>query len=116
MKNLTWTVLPLIAFTGFVEARQGTFAEQRGYENCRTQFADQSRGLETTRHYFVDRSAETPRFYINGSRWEDGERTLARMTCVTTPSGARILASEVESGRFLNRHPKVTVEVAARGE
>jgi hypothetical protein len=120
MKNLALTVLPLLAFTAsfadMAEARPSTLAEQRGYENCRAQFAAASSGLATNRHYFVDRSAQTPRFFINGARWENGERTLARMTCVTTPTGGRVLASEVESGRFQNRHPKVTVEVAGRGE
>lgn len=115
MKNLALTVLPLIAFAGLAEARPGTLAEQRGYESCRSVFAAESSGLATTRHYFVDRSTDTPRFYINGARWEDGERTLARMTCDTTSTGARVLASEIESGRFIHRNARITIEVADRG-
>ena len=115
MKNLALTVLPLIAFTGLAEARSGTLADQRGYENCRDVFVAESNGLATTRHYLVDRSGETPRFYINGARWEDGERTLARMTCDTAGTGGRVLASTIEPGRFIHRNPRVTIEVADRG-
>lgn len=115
MKNLALTILPLVAFAGIAEARPGTLAEQRGYENCRSVFAAGSSGLATTRHYYVDRSADTPRFYINGARWERGERTLARMTCDTTATGTRVLASEIASGRFVHQHPRITIEVAERG-
>ncbi len=114
-KNLALTVLPLIAFTSLAEARPGTLADQRGYENCRAVFAADSSGLSTTRHYFVDRSEAKPRFYINGARWEYGERTLARMTCDTTPTGARVVSSEIAEGRFIHKNAKITIEVADRG-
>lgn len=119
MKHLTLTVLPLIAFAGIAEARPGTLSEHRGYESCRQVFAEQSSGLATQRHYYVEKIGEkadaTPRFYINGARWEDGERTLARMTCDTTKNGGRVLASEVAPGRFIHKHARITIEVADRG-
>jgi hypothetical protein len=114
MKNLALTVLPLVAFAGLAEARPGTLAEQRGYANCRSVFAADSSGLATPRHYFVEHGSDTARFYINGARWEDGERTLARMTCDTT-TGARVLASSIDSGRFVHRNARITIEVADRG-
>lgn len=117
VKYLTLTALPLIAFTGLAEARPGTLSEHRGYESCRQVFAAESSGLATQRHYFVERVGDpaTPRFYINGARWEDGERTLARMTCDTTKNGGRVLASEIASGRFIHKNALITIEVADRG-
>lgn len=115
MNKLSLLALPLIAFSAFSEARGGTFADQRGYAVCSSEFHASSVGLVTDRHHFIDKRAENPRFYINGTRWEDGSRAAVKMTCDTPSNGSRVLASEISAGKYTGQHTKVTVEVADSG-
>ena len=112
MNKLSLLALPLIAFSALSEARDGTFADQRGYAACTSELRATSVGLVTDRHHFIDKRAENPRFYINGTRWEDGSRTDVRMSCDTTASSSRVLASEISAGKYNGQRTKVTVEVA----
>lgn len=115
MNKLSLLALPLIAFSALSEARDGTFADQRGYAACSSEFRASSVGLITDRHHYIDKHAENPRFYINGTRWEDGSRADVKMTCDTVASGSRVLASEISAGKYNGQHNKITIEVADSG-
>jgi|GEM_PF-1385152 len=112
MNKLSFLALPLLAFSALSEARDGTFADQRGFANCHSEFHAASVGLVTDRHHFVDKSDKNPRFYINGTRWEAGSRTDVKMACDTSASGANVLASEITAGRYKALHTKITIDVA----
>lgn len=112
MNKLSLLALPLIAFSALSEARDGTFADQRGFAACTSEFRAASVGLVTDRHHYIDKRAENPRFYINGTRWEDGSRADVKMTCDTAPSGSTVLASEISAGKYKGQHTRITIEVA----
>jgi len=112
MKVLTLSALPLLAFATLAEARSGTLVEQRGYATCYAQFEANSNGLRTERHYLVDQRADNPRFFINGSRWENGDRSAVRMSCDTDSKGLKVLLSSIEPGHYVSPNPKVTIDVA----
>ena len=116
MNKLSLLTLPLIAFSALSEARDGTFADQRGFAACTSEFHDASVGLVTDRHHFINKRAENPRFYINGTRWEDGSRADVKMSCETARSGVRVLANEITAGRYQGQPTKVTtIDMAASG-
>lgn len=116
MNKLSLLALPLIAFSALSEARDGTFADQRGYAVCSSEFHAASVGLVTDRHHFIDKRAENPRFYLNGTRWENGSRADVKMACDTARSGARVLASEISAGRYQGQRTRVTtIDMAASG-
>lgn len=112
MNKLSLLALPLIAFSALSEARDGTFADQRGYAACTSEFHASSVGLVTDRHHFIDKRAENPVFYINGNRWEDGSRADVKMSCETHASGARVLASKISAGKYKGQQTRITIEVA----
>lgn len=112
MNKLSLLALPLIAFSAFSEARDGTFADHRGYSACTSLFHAASVGLVTDRHHFIDKRAENLRFYINGTRWEDGSRADVKMTCDTAASGSRVLASEISAGKYSDQRTNITIDVA----
>lgn len=111
--KLALLTLPMFAFSAVAEAGHGTFADQRSYSVCRSAFQAVSVGLVTERHHFIDKRAGNPLLYLNGSRWEEGKRTLAKMSCETDLRGSRILSSEISAGRYRNPRTKVTtIELA----
>lgn len=112
MNKLSLLALPLVAFSALSQAGDGTFADQRGFANCSSEFHAASVGLVTDRHHFVDKRDENPHFYINGTRWEEGSRASVKMACETSPSGADVLASEITAGRYKGQHTRITIDVA----
>ena len=112
IKALTFCALPLIAFSTVAEARTGTLADQRGFNTCHSEFHAQSNGLVTDRHHYIDKRGENPRYFINGTRWEDGDRAAVKMSCETHPNGSQILFSEISAGRYAGQQTRITIEVA----
>jgi hypothetical protein len=115
MNKLSLLVLPLIAFSAIAEARWDAPADKRGYETCKAAFRASSDGLVTERHHFIDKRAENPRYYINGTRWENGNRTAVKMACETHLNGSRVLLSEISTGRYANRQTSSTMDIADTG-
>ena len=111
MNKLSLLALPLIAFSAMSEARAGTLADQRGFEACSSEFRAASDGLVTARYHYVDKSAGDPRFYINGTRWEAGERATVKMACDTARNGLSVLATEISAGRYEGQRTRITIEV-----
>ena len=96
-------------------AKNSSPAEFRGYENCVGAAEEQSNGLTTPRSYLVNTAGENTNYYINGSRWEAGERESVRISCETTKNGRVLLSSAVEPGRFVqDSRTRVRVELAAK--
>ena len=86
MKLIALTAVSLAALTSAMsaEARPSTQAEIRGYDRCVTAADEQSNGLVTSRYYFVDRGPQVSKYYVNGTRWEQGDRNDVRIACETT--------------------------------
>lgn len=98
-----------LAATG-VQAKTSSTAELRGYNTCLTAAERDSNGLVPSRHYLVDHQDGNALYYVNATRWQQGDREAVRIACETTQRGARLLSAVTEPGRWVNS--RVTVEVA----
>ena len=96
-----------------VEARTSSPADFRGYEACVSAAERDSNGLVPARHYYLEKEAGTAYYYINATRWQDGERDFVRIACETTNRGHKLVSNVIEQGRFSQapRDPQ-NVEIA----
>ena len=99
--------------TTAVEAKNSSPAEYRGYENCIEAADEQSHGLVTKRTYLISKDNEVTNYFVNGSRWEDGDRAQVRITCETTKAGRELLSTVIEPGKWVQERGVVRVELAA---
>ncbi len=98
----------------FAEARTSTDAEFRGYQQCVNAADRESRGLVPSRNYYLDKG-ETSLYYVNATRWEEGERAAVRVACETDLRGHRLLSANVSPGHFtLDRTGSVTIDIAQK--
>ena len=116
MKKTTMATVALIALssTAVVQARTSTPAELRGYDNCVKAAKKQSNGLVTSKRYLIDNNGTTTLYYINATRWQDGDRSHVRIGCETRLNGNVLLSTSIEEGRFDNRQTRVRVELAEK--
>ncbi len=114
MKTLALTTVALttFAFSASVDARPSTDAELRGYNSCLAAVKDQSVGLVPSRQYLINKDGENTLYYLNATRWEDGERNTIRVACETAVRGHNLISASIEDGTFTDRDSRVTVEVA----
>ena len=89
-------------------------AELRGYSNCVAAATEQSDGLQTQRHYLLNSQGERNEYYINATRWEQGDRVPVRIACQTSANGRVLLSQSVAAGRFAKQRGLVSIEVAER--
>ena len=84
-------------------APTSSFAESRGYQNCRTaaERAVDLVGLDS-RYYIYDHN-DARRYYMNGYARIDGVSTTVKIDCQTTVSGRRIETVSVAIGHFAGR-------------
>lgn len=101
-----------LALTGAVQAKTSSPAEFRGYTNCVEAAEASSNGLVPSRAYFINRAGASAEYFINATRWENGERAEVRIACETVARGARVVSANLEAGRFTNSTATVRVEVA----
>ena len=95
------TAAAVIATTAFTaEARTSSAADFRGYSACLEAVEKDSNGLVPTRHYYIEKDGSNAWYYINATRWQDGERDNVRIACETTARGHKLVSSVVEQGRF----------------
>ena len=115
MKILAFTAATVAAmtFATAVEARPSTDSELRGYNNCLEAAKADSEGLVPSREYLINKDGENTMYYVNATRWENGERNTIRVACETTKRGQSLVSASIEEGRFVERDSRVTVEVAA---
>ena len=90
-------------------------AEFRGYGQCVDAAKKESRGLVTSRSYYVEKEGTDAQYYINATRWEDGKRADVRIDCQTAVRGQRLVSADITQGHFtLDAQPSVRVEVAQK--
>lgn len=102
----------LVAFSAVAEARTSTTAEIRGYNNCVAEAKKDSIGLVVDKQYLIDKRGNNTRYYVNGTRWEDGERADIRVACETAARGQRLVSARIEDGNFTTHQPRVRIDVA----
>ena len=102
----------LVAFSAVAEARTSTSAEFRGYNNCVAEAKKDSNGLVVAKQYLIDKRGDNTRYYVNATRWEDGERNDVRVACETSARGHRLVSASIEDGNFTTGEPRVRIDVA----
>jgi hypothetical protein len=100
--------------SGSALAKPSNPAEFRGYSKCVDMAQQSSRGLTTNRNYLTSATDSERAYFINGSRWEDGDRVRVRINCETSLSGRTLFSQNIDRGQFRNSRGSVTVEVAER--
>jgi len=101
-----------LAFSVAAEARTSSETEFRGYTTCVEYADDRSNGLVPEREYFINKNDKITQYFINATRWEEGERNAIRVACETAERGQKLVSASIENGRYTNGTPRVTVEVA----
>ncbi len=116
MKNLVIATVATsaLAFSIAAEARTSSETEFRGYATCVKYAEQRSNGLVPEREYFIAKQTDTTQYFVNATRWEEGERNAIRVACETAQRGQKLVSASIENGRFTNATPKVTVEVAQK--
>jgi len=109
---LMTTATALLACSTIVEARTSSDSELRGFANCVAAAKKESNGLVAGSNYLIDKAPGSTLYYVNATRWQDGERKNVRIACETATRGHRLVSSVIEDGRFTNADTRVTVEVA----
>lgn len=102
----------LIAFSAVAEARTSSSSEIRGYNTCVAEAKKDSNGLVVGKQYLIDKRGNNTRYYVNGTRWEDGERNDVRVACETAARGHQLVSATVEDGNFTTHEPRVRIDVA----
>lgn len=101
-----------IGFSAVADARPSSNAEFRGYQNCLDAAEKSSHGLVPSRVYLINKEGESNRYFVNATRWEEGERNAIRIACETNRQGSKLLSSAVQDGRYDTKGTRVTVEIA----
>ncbi|MFK7915389.1 MAG: hypothetical protein AB8B93_15855 [Pseudomonadales bacterium] len=120
MKNISNKIINLAIGSSLALASVGALAEPsnsaelRGYGKCVDAAAEQSEGLATQRFYLLNTQGDQNQYYINASRWEEGDRVAVRIACETSANGRVLLSQSVAAGRFEGQRGRVSVEVAKR--
>ncbi|XOV82537.1 MAG: hypothetical protein ACFHXK_16960 [bacterium] len=102
-----------LAYGSVVEARTSTDAEMRGYNNCVNAAKQESEGLVTSREYLINKERGITEYFVNATRWEQGERNTVRVACETAQRGAKLISASIEDGRFVPEDVRITIDVAA---
>ncbi len=101
-----------LGFSAVAQAQTSSDAEFRGLQNCLDAAEKESNGLVPSRQYLINKEGETNYYFVNATRWEEGERNAIRISCETNRQGSQLLSSTVQDGRYDTRGTRVTVEVA----
>lgn len=100
--------------SGSALAQPSSPAEFRGYSKCVDMAEQASRGLTTSRNYLTSQTDSERAYFINGTRWEQGDRVKVRINCETSLSGRTLFSQNIDRGQFRDSRGSVTVEVAKR--
>lgn len=84
-------------------AAPSSFAESRGYQNCRDAAATDVHLIKVDSDYYIYAQEDTRRFYLNGYAFRNGSSEAVKIACETTVSGNRVLAVTVDGGRYAGR-------------
>ncbi|MFU8816473.1 MAG: hypothetical protein ACNA7W_14075 [Pseudomonadales bacterium] len=80
-----------------------SFAESRGYQNCRAA-AERAVALYSVdgKYYIYDRK-DARQYYMNGFAHIDGASAAVKIDCLTNVSGHRVETINVATGEFVGR-------------
>lgn len=84
-------------------AAPSSFAESRGYQNCRDAAAADVHLIKVDSDYYIYAHDDTRRFYLNGYAFRNGASEAVKIACETTVSGNRVLEIAVDGGRYAGR-------------
>ena len=84
-------------------AAPSSFAESRGYHNCREAAADSVHLIKVDANYYIYDHDGNRRFYLNGYAFRNGASEAVKIACDTTASGNRVLDMSVDGGRYAGR-------------
>jgi len=84
-------------------AASSSFAESRGYQNCRDAAADSVKLIKVDADYFIYDHDGTRRFYLNGYAFRNGNSEAVKIACDTTASGNRVLDVNIDGGSYAGR-------------
>ena len=101
-----------LSFSAVAQAKVSSDSEFRGYQNCLAAAQDVSNGLVASRQYLINKEGESNLYFLNATRWEDGERNAIRVACETNRRGNVLLSKTIQDGRYDKSGARVTVEVA----
>ena len=111
--SISLVAVATLGLSAPAEARSSSESELRGYTTCVGYAQERSNGLVPEREYLIDKSASTTQYFVNATRWEQGERNAIRVACETTRRGHDLVSATINDGRYTTKTPTVTVEVAA---
>ncbi len=101
-----------LGFGTVAQAQTSSDAEFRGYQSCLEAADEVSNGLGASRQYLINKEGDTNLYFVNATRWEDGERNAIRVACETNRRGSVLLSKTIQDGRYDTNRTRVTVEVA----
>lgn len=113
IKNLSM-VAAAVAVSGAAVAQASSPSQSRGYSKCLNAAAEQSQGLSSQRNYLFSRDGAKSQYYINATRWQNGERVAIRINCQTTANGQMLLSHDIAEGRFARKQSQPGVTIADR--
>ena len=109
---VTLAATATLGLSATAQARTSSESELRGYTTCVSFAEERSEGLVPEREYLIHKSAKNTQYFVNATRWEQGERNAIRVACETTRRGYELVSATINDGRYTTRTPRVTVEVA----
>ena len=78
-------------------------SEARGYAACVNKVEREHGRFNVEADYYTNTHAHTREFYLNGRARTNGEWGPLRVACETTRSGSRIVALQIQTGRYVGR-------------
>lgn len=95
-------------------AKPSSQSEMQGYQTCLDAAERETKAMDTTRNYLLEKDADAKRYYINAYQWQNGQRVAVRVACTTSTNGRTLANVEVDEGRYTNSNTRVTIEVAGK--
>ena len=103
-----------LSFGAVAQAKTSSESEFRGFQSCIDAADAVSNGLVASRQYLINKEGDTNLYFVNATRWEDGERNAVRVSCETNRRGNELLSKTIQDGRYDKSGTRVTVEVAQK--
>lgn len=81
----------------------GSFAHSTGFKNCVTAAERDARYLRVESTYYLNEAGDNRIYYLNGSGQTANGSGQVRIACETSPSGRKVMAVTVDTGRYAPR-------------
>jgi len=80
-----------------------TLAESAGFKNCVSVAERSARYLRVENTYYINETADSRTYYLNGSGQIAEGAGRIRIACETNATGRKVTAMTVDTGRFVPR-------------